>query len=55
MKLSEIQKKIKELKRRNPVARMMQSREGSRLFRRRVERAKKGRGSYTRTIKHKTP
>jgi len=38
---------------RNPVAYLMQTRDGRRLFGEKTERAGRGRGSYTRKIKHR--
>ena len=45
--------KSKYMKKRNPIAQMMQTNDGRRLFGERTERAEKGRGSYSRRIKHK--
>ena len=38
---------------RNPVARLMQTRDGRRIFGEKVEESGRGRGSYTRKVKHK--
>ena len=38
---------------RNPIARLMQTRDGRHLFGEKIEEAGRGRGSYSRKVKHK--